>query len=110
MTPAERWNVSLLPQQWYSVHELTFGLGSGLVPVLRGSAVHKKNESVSPPPMMLERHAEPAVLEKTLLPLRSSRIIEYAPEAGAVICTGKAEAPKPLPKLLRVPSLGTGLK
>ena len=32
------------------------------------------------------------------------------PEAGAVICTGKAEAPYPLPVLDSVPSLGTGLK
>ena len=65
-----------------------------MVPELRGSAVHKKNESVAPASAArLDRHAEPAVLEKTLLPWRSSRRIEYVPEAGAVICTGKAEAP-----------------
>ena len=100
----------LLPQQWYSWHELRSGLESGLVPELRGSAVHKKNESVPPLDIPLDRHAEPAVLEKTLLPWRSSRRIEYVPEAGAVICTAKAEAPSPLPALPRVPSLGTGLK
>ena len=34
----------------------------------------------------------------------------FDPATGALICTGKAEAPLPLPRLLRVPSLGTGLK
>ena len=73
--------------------------------------MHRRNESVAvASPTRLERHAEPAVLEKTSLPVRSSRRIEYAPSAGTVISTGKAEAPSPLPPLPRVPSLGTGLK
>ena len=111
MTPAERVNVLLLPQQWYVLHELRSGLGSGLLPALRGSAEHTKNESVAPlSVILLVRHAEPAVSEKTLLPCRSSRRIEYVPEVGAVICTEMAEAPLPLPLLSRVPSLGTGLK
>ena len=43
---------------------------SGLVALLRGSDEQKK-ESVWPPAMWLERHAEPSVLENTQLPARS---------------------------------------
>jgi len=115
LTPAVRVNVLLLPQQSYVMQELVSVLGAGLLPVLRGSDVHTRNESVSAGIIPAEwpcRHAEPSVLEKALLPCRSSRRISYGPEAGAVISTRKAEAPRPLPKWLMSgqPSLGSGLK
>ena len=78
--------------------------------MLRGSELHRKNESVAPGDMSLDRQAEPDVFEKTSLPGRSSRRIVYVPEAGAVIRTAMAVPPCPLPPLVRVPSLGTGLK
>ena len=44
---------------------------SGLVALLRGSDEQRKKESVQPPAMQLERHAELSVLENTALPGRS---------------------------------------
>eukprot|EP00964_Phaeocystis_antarctica_P086295 scaffold54637_cov67-Phaeocystis_antarctica.AAC.2 len=53
-------------------HDDTSGVPvSGLVALLRGSDEQRKKESVWPLAILLERHAEPSVLENTSLPGRS---------------------------------------
>ena len=72
--PSERGKVVTL-WAWYAwkmTHDDTSGVPvSGLVALLRGSDEQRKKESVWPPAMWLERHAEPSVLENTQLPARS---------------------------------------
>eukprot|EP00964_Phaeocystis_antarctica_P117415 scaffold81251_cov63-Phaeocystis_antarctica.AAC.3 len=73
--PSERGKVATLCAAFPTPkmkHDDTSGVPvSGLVALLRGSDEQRKKESVWPPAMWLERHAEPSVLENTQLPARS---------------------------------------